>query len=488
MLPKITKEQLASLARTELCIFPKLVSGNKNPPHIKYLADRIQKAITTPNEDPEKYKLIEVSMPPRHGKTELTSKHLPAWFLGKYPNKRVVLASYSADLSNSNSDAAKNHFGTWAPILFNVKKSKTMFKKTNWETEEGGGCISAGVGGGITGFGADLFIIDDYLKGSEEAESQRIRDKIWEWWRSVALTRLHPGAVVVVIATRWNNDDLIGRLKKQRAEEPEEFPFEVEEINFPALTDRDHKDEILGREEGEALWPSRYSVGQLKNVRKSVGEYHWNALFQGNPTPRSGSLFKRENFRYYERDQMGNFTCHRSEGAEPIIIKKRNLTRWVFCDPAIEIKTQNDPTGIGAWGYDRINKVWVFLDLINERIEFTKIGEVLYNFASKNDCSLINVENEKLGKALVKHSAGSKIPMKEFPTKGLDKYARAVPMATYIENERVFFPKWASWLEKYEDQLIKFPNDKHDECVDITSPAKEMEAKKSISEILNSKK
>ena len=284
---KITKEQLVSLARTNLAVFPKLVSGNLNPPHIRYLADKIQHAIEEPNKDPEKYKLILISMPPRHGKTELVSKHLPPWFLGRNPGKRVILASYSSDLSNSNSDAAKNTFETWAPILWNIKPSKSMFKKTQWETEHGGGTLSSGVGGSITGFGADLFIIDDFLKDYVEAESQRIRDNVWYWWQSVALTRLHPGATIIIIATRWNEDDLIGRLKKQHKEDPEDFPFELLELNFPALITEDNPDNILGRKIGEALWKSRYSAAKLKNVRKAVGGYLFQALFQGDPVPRS---------------------------------------------------------------------------------------------------------------------------------------------------------------------------------------------------------
>ncbi len=495
MATKITKEQLISLARTNFCVYPKLVSGNANPPHLRYFADRIQAAIMTENKDPDKYKLLLVSMPPRHGKTMLASKHLPPWFLGKFPKKRVILASYSSDLSNSNSDVAKNNFERWSRILFGVNPSKTMFKKTEWETEFGGGTLSTGVGGGATGFGADLLVIDDYLKDYEEAESQRIRDKIWDWWTSVALTRLHPGAVIVIIATRWNEDDLIGRLRRQMKEEPEEFPFECEEINFPAIADKDNPDDILGRKEGEALWASRYSPKRLKNVRKAVGDYIWNALFQGNPTPRSGSLFKRENFRYCEQDsRTGNYLCWRKGIKEPLVVNKKNLVKHTFLDPAIELKKINDPTGMGAWAYDRENRVWILLDVLSERIEFTKVDEVLYNFAWKNDCTLIGVENEKLGKVIVKQSAGrdsyngKKFPMKEIPTKGLEKYVRAVPMATYIENERVFFLKGRSWNDAYEAQLVGFPNADHDEFVDVTSMASEMEAKLSIAEILDQNK
>jgi len=474
------KISFAALARKRFCAFPKFASNNSIPQHLYYTANRVQATI---ERKAEKNKMLLIAMPPRHGKTELISKHLPAWVLGKYPDKHIILTSYSSDLSDHNSDVAKGIFEKHAPVLWNTHKSKTMFNRSHWETSGKGGLISAGVGGSITGFGADLFIIDDYVKGSEEAESKNQRDKLWRWWESVAATRLHPNSTVIVMATRWHDDDLIGRLKKQKKKDGDEFPFELEVIDLPAIAE--DKDD-LSRKKGEALWPSRYNLKLLLNIMKTVGSYVWNALFQCTPTARGGSLFKSANFRYYERDhKTGDFFCYRKDEEKPIRIVDRSLTKRCYVDPAIEIKKINDPSGMAAWAYNAKEKIWLLLEARSERIEHTKIQGEINDFAMRNGCTQVGIENEKLGKVLVKQSFGTgNIPCKEVPTKGLDKYARATPMATAIENERVFFPRSAPWLADYEDQLVKFPNADHDEFVDTTAYASEMETKLSVSEML----
>lgn len=474
------------LARSHLAFFPVVASHNQLPAHIALIAGKIQQAIEAPVLD--KNRLLIISVPPRHGKTELISKHLPAWYLGRYPHNRIILTSYGAQLAEDNSSRAKDIFSEWCHLWPGVSPSRSKWKKASWETSQGGGVIAAGVGGPCTGYGAELFIVDDYVKGHEEAESATIREKIWNWWQSVSVTRLHPGAVVIILATRWHDDDLIGRLLKQYKENgPEEFPFILETINLPAIAE---PNDLMNRHPGVALWPSRYNEKRLEHAKKAVGPYWWSALFQGTPTDRGGTLFKSINFRYYEFDAIkAEYVCHRKD-KEPIRIKKSDLIRHVYVDPAIEIKKVNDPTGSLAWGYSRKCKVWLLLDRINDRIEHTDIMERIKSFAWKNQCSLIGIENEKLGKVLVKQSAGNdriggqSIPFKEISTNGLDKYTRAVPMANYIENERVFFPRGVGWLSDYESYLTKFPNADHDEDVDCTSMAENMESKISLAEVL----
>lgn len=283
---------IVDLAKVEFSLFPPLVSGNKNPEHIHYIAEKIQKAIESPLLESDKNKLLIISIPPRHGKTELISKHFPAWILGNYPEKRIILSSYGAELAESNSDTAKSIFEQWGPLLWNVHPGE-IFKRSAWNTDKKGGVRAAGIGGPITGFGADLFIIDDYIKDHEEAESEVQREKVWNWWQSVASTRLHPGAVVIILATRWHYDDLIGRLLDQKENEKEEFPFELEYINLPALA---QENDLLDRETGKALWPWRFNENRLQNIKKTSGSYWWSALYGGSPTPREGLMFKCENF------------------------------------------------------------------------------------------------------------------------------------------------------------------------------------------------
>lgn len=489
-------EQLAAAAADELKYFPRLVSNRKNPKHIRFVADKIQYAVENPN--PDKYKLLVIHAPPRHGKSDLISVHTPAWIEGKYKNKKIICASYSSDLAKDHNGMARDILREWGPVLWDTYIHPKKQNQSLWRTLSGGACKASGVGGPITGFGADVFIIDDYCKGREEAESEVMRRKIWSWWEAVVATRLHPGAVVIILATRWHDDDLIGRLKAQhkKCEQiGEEFPFDFEDICLPAIAEvnKETGPDLIGRKDGQALWPWRYSEKLLARVEKIVGAYEWAALFRGNPVSRGGNLFKSVYFRYWDIDtKNGDYVCHRVD-SEPIRIRKTELTRKVFVDPAVEDKRKNDPTGMAVWGYSRKHKVWLLLDVLVDRIEHTKILKQTLLFAFKNNATEIVVENEKLGKVLVKQSAGNdqvssmKIPFREYPRGTLDKYAHATPMATYVENERVFFLRGAPWLAEYEDYLVKFPNVKHDEHIDITSMAAEMETKVSVAEILAQK-
>jgi len=486
----MTDQQFAALAKNNLYAFPKFASNLKCPRHTKFVADKIQAKLEIKTDG---YKLLLVSMPPRHGKTLLISKHCVPWYLGNNPKKRVILTSYSSDLSDENSDFAKDVFANWGPVLWNSHPSKTLYNRNKWNTTEGGGCVSAGIGGGIIGFGADLFIIDDYFKGPEESESVTARNKLWERWQGIVGTRLHPGCLVIVLATRWNTDDLMGRLINQAKLEGDEFPFDWEYINLAALieTEKQEKEDPLGRKIDEALWPKRYSTKLLKAAKKIVGPYFWNAEFQGEPSKLGGTLFKSENFRYYTVEALtSNYLCWRADEAEPVRIRKSDLKIVAIVDPALEIKKKNDPCGILAWGYSRKHKVWLLLDRFNDKIEHQRANSIIKNFAFKNSAHYILVENEKIGKIIVKDSAGKdsiggkKIPFKEVPTKGLDKYTRAVPMATYCENERVFFPKNAPWLIEYETNIKDFPTGGNDEDADLTAYAATMEDKVSIAEIL----
>lgn len=481
---KPTIEQFTFLAKETLWIFPKLVSGFQSP---YYLRKCCEIFIELFHKKTDKIKVLIIDGPPRHGKTEQFPIHGTAWLLGHFPWLKIIIGAYSSNLAERHSAAARDIFEKWGPILWGSMPSKSVFGRGLWQTEKGGECLAAGLDAGASGFGADVFFIDDYHKTRKQAESPVERERNWSWWQSVTGTRIHPNAVIAIFATRWHDDDLVGRLLAQHKELGEDSPYELVHIVMPALAD---KNDFMGRKKGEALWPWRYNRQRLLNAKKMVGPYDWSALFQGSPTLRGGTLFKSQYFRYYEFDAMTKeYICHRFD-KEPIRIKKNELIRHEYCDPAIEIKKTSDPTGMAAWGYSGRYRVWLLLDRINERIEHTQVNHRLKLFAFKNDCSKIGIENEKLGKVLVKQSAGNdkingrSIPFVEIPTGGLDKYARATPMAGYVENERVFFPKYAPWLSDYETNLVKFPNTDEDEDVDITSMAEHMESKRSLAEVL----
>jgi hypothetical protein len=240
-----------------------------------------------------KVRRLMVSMPPRHGKSELISRYLPAWYLGTFPDRRVILSSYESDFAASWGRKARELLEQHGLDHFGAKVRSDIAASSRWEIAgHDGGMITAGVGGPITGRGANLLIVDDPIKNAEDAASLTLRDKIYEWWRSTAYTRLEPGASVVLIQTRWHQDDLAGRIL---ADADQGEAWEV--ISLPAIAE---ENDPLGRDPGAALWPERFSEEALDVIRRSVGSYFWAAMYQQTPVPIGGEIFKQEWFRYVD--------------------------------------------------------------------------------------------------------------------------------------------------------------------------------------------
>lgn len=227
-----------------------------------------------------------IEMPPRHGKSELVSHYFPPWYLGSFPDRKVILCSYGDDLASDFGLAARRVIEEFGPEYFGLSVDASRASRNDWRIAvHGGGMVSAGVGGPITGKGANLLIVDDYCKNSEEAISESWRRKTLAWWSSTAYTRLEPVAACVVMATRWHKDDLIGELL--RGEE------QWTHIRLPALAE---DNDPLGRQPGEALWPSRWPVEALEDRRRMLGPAWWQALYQQRPTAHEGAEFPAEWF------------------------------------------------------------------------------------------------------------------------------------------------------------------------------------------------
>lgn len=266
--------------------------------------------------------------PPRHGKTEQVSRKFPAWVLGRNPDKRVILASYGADLAVANSRAVREIvmgelfaplFGGLGTVDSPVELSSDSRSVEAWDlaAPHRGGLVAAGVGGGITGKGAHLFVVDDPFKNRDEAESETTRQRVWDWWTSTAYTRLEDGAAVIGMLTRWHGDDWAGRLLKQMASgDPHSDKYVI--LNLPAIWEEpvepegrtwdewqrermldgvwDEKEDLLGRKDGEALWPEKYSREDLERIQANIGEYDFRALYQQTPQAKVGAMFRREDF------------------------------------------------------------------------------------------------------------------------------------------------------------------------------------------------
>jgi hypothetical protein len=280
LLPLATDKELAQLEQDLSWMSPgsfaQIASQGRWIParHLNYLDQAIVESI----EAAERGELegLVVSMPPQHGKSELCSKYLPAWYLGRYPDRRVILASYEADFAAGWGRKARDLVDQWGH-LFGVSVNRSSGAANRWDLEgREGGMTAAGVGGPITGRGAHLLIVDDPIKNDEEGRSATFREKLWEWWQSVATTRLRPGALIVVIQTRWHRDDLTGRILEQARDTRQKWRV----VKFPALAE---EEDILGRQPGEALWPEVFTKERLEKVRDNRTNYYWQAMYQQNP-------------------------------------------------------------------------------------------------------------------------------------------------------------------------------------------------------------
>jgi predicted phage terminase large subunit-like protein len=233
-------------------------------------------------------KRIIVQLPPRHGKSELVGRYFPAWYLGTFPDHNVIYASYEAGQARKYGRYARNVLAERGAQCFGLKVSDDSHAADRWNIQgREGGMVTSGVGGPLTGKGADILIVDDPVKNAEEAASEVRRDAIWDWWESTALTRLEPNGVAIIVQTRWHKDDLAGRAQSQQAGEN----WHV--INLPALAE---EGDMLGRQPGEALWPERYPRDVLEQIRDSRSLYWWLALYQQRPTKYASIEWPAEHF------------------------------------------------------------------------------------------------------------------------------------------------------------------------------------------------
>ena len=268
------RTDLYSYVQNTVLAQPGYVDGR----HIRTICDTVQRFLEGDGRG------LIVSLPPRHMKSTIVSECLPAWWLSAHPQGEAIIASYSQSQARKMARAVR--------LAFDRETHRRMMPSAEWEVDSADvlqlsgklngrpSLIAAGVGSGITGSGADLLIIDDPVKDMADAESSTMRDKVHEWYASTAYTRLSPGGKVLIVATRWHYDDLIGRVLE---DDPEAWQV----LNLPAISD-----------DGSAPWPERYGVAQLESIRKAVGSRVFEALYQGRPAPLEGGMFRRSWVRY----------------------------------------------------------------------------------------------------------------------------------------------------------------------------------------------
>lgn len=443
-----------ALARAHPIRWAMHASGGRWQPsrHLLYLADYLMRLWKGD------IRRLAISMPPRHGKSELVSKYLPSWILGRAPTSKVIICSYGQDLTAEWSRAARDAFAEHAPKVFGVDTwSRASFKA--WDVfrdgvRTGGGLRAVGKGGALTGRGADWINCDDLIRDSMEAGNPTLRQQAWEWFQSVLLTRLEPGGRAVVIQTRWHHDDIIGRLQQGTARGTLGEPWTF--VNLPALAE---DGDPLGRAPGEALWPARFPVAELEKIRADVGPYVWSALYQGHPTPTSGGMFKRSWLRYYDHEPGEMLK------ADGVSRTAWDLRRFATVDLATSKRTSADWTVIAVWAYDPGQRRAFLVDLVRERVEGPDLVPLLANTTKRWGLHAVYVERFGFSLGVIQEARRQGLPVREIRPEG-DKIARALPLTAALEGGRILLRAGAPWLGALEDELLTFPAGSHDDQVD----------------------
>jgi predicted phage terminase large subunit-like protein len=327
---------------------------------------------------------------------------------------------------------------------------KLLNSVSEWETSGGGVVRSVGVGAGIAGFGGGLIVIDDPVRNRADAESETFRDKVWDWFNDDIYTRLEPNASIILIQTRWHEDDLAGRLLKEQEDGGEKWDV----IKLPAIAE---EEDDIGRKPGQALCPARYNIAALEKTKRKLGSYSFSSLYQQNPVPSVGGSFKREWFKNI------------IDEAPPNLRWKRGY------DLAISTKTSADYTASFRCAYDKAGNLYI-ADGFRKRIEYPDqrrfIIERMVSEKSTEHC----VEAAMHGKALVQDLRGEasvrRYPLREVNV-DTDKLTRALAWLNLAEAGKVFLVR-GPWIQDFVDEVCRFPSGKHDDQVDAVSIAVSM--------------
>lgn len=392
-------------------------------------------------------KRLMVFLPPRHGKSEFISKYFTAWVLGKFPDTRIILASYEADFAATWGRKARGLLEEHGPSLFGIRVSGKSSAANRWDIEgHEGGMVTAGVNGPITGKGADIAIIDDPVKNDQEAMSETYRTRAWEWYKSTFRTRLQRDGAIILIMTRWHQDDLAGKLLQAQKEGGEKWDV----VSLLALAE---ENDPLGREPGQPLCPELFTKQALESIKTSVGSYWWASLYQQRPSPAEGGIFKRHWWQYY-RQAPGKFD--------------EIIQSW---DMSFKDKATSDFVVGQVWGRSGADKY--LLDQVRGRMDFTATLQAVRSLSAKWPQARAKlVEDKANGPAVIatlKREISGLIPVEPQGS----KEARAWAVQPEVEAGNVYIPDpgIASWVHDFVEECAAFPNGAHDDQVDAMTQA-----------------
>ena len=450
-------------ARTDLIDFARLMKPDPVAPsdvdRSQYLIARHHRAIAAAMEQVEagKIKRLIITVPPRHGKSELASRLFPAWYAGKHPESSLILACYADRLAWDFGREVRAYIED--PIyqqIFPQMALKTA-SVDRIETLDGGKLFFVGRGSATTGRGSHGLLIDDPVKDRVEADSQNTREKTWQWYNQVAKTRLITGlGWIVIIVTRWHEDDIVGRLTDtlnplySAAEGPK-----WQLLHLPAIAE---EDDPLGRKPGTALWPERFPIAYLEDMRNGDSR-GFQALYQGSPTPEKGNMFEADKLRTYQR------------GERP---ENDRLRFYCGSDHAVALSQERDRTCLIPAGVDEDGNIWIMDDVMWGRYPANRVVELMIDIMAKykpmfwwaGRDHITKSIGPFLRKRMLERSTFSAIV--ELPQAG-DKKAHAQSIHGRISMGKVYFPAYAPWWQQARRELLQFPFGAFDDFVDAMS-------------------
>ena len=406
----------------------------------KFLAEKIQKFVETPTGNP--YDILVLSCPPQHGKSLTVTETFPSWYIGKYPDKRCIIACYNDDFAGKFGRRNKQKIEEVGGHIFGVRLKKSSDRDMEI-AEHSGSIITRGIMAGITGNSGDLIIIDDPIKNRQEADSETYRERLWEEWQNSIKTRTQAGTKIIIIQTRWHEDDLSGRVI---AEEQN-----VEVVNIPVEAE---ENDVLGRPIGSALCPEIGKDDDWLQIFKHSylsdpnggGTRAWNALYMGRPTSAEGNIFKREWWQFYDR------------------LPENIQLVGISVDATFKESDTSDFVAIQVWG--KLNGDYYLMDVIKKRMDFPDTLRAIRYMADKYPQKhSILVEDKANGSAIIsmlKHEIGGIIPI----TPKESKVGRANAITGIVEGGNVYLPRYADFTQEFIEEFASFPSGAHDDMVD----------------------
>jgi len=430
--------QLKTLAQTNFLkfvkqVWPEFVEGSH---HIK-IAEKFQDLAEG------KIKRLIVNMPPRHTKSEFASFLFPAWMMGRDPRLKIIQTTHTAELSYRFGRKVRNLMeeNAFQDIFDDLQLSQDSKAAGRWETNKGGEYFAAGVGGAITGRGADLLIIDD-PHSEQDALSETAMESAYEWYTSGPRQRLQPGGKIVIVMTRWSTKDLTGQLMKAQTDVKAD---QWEVVEFPAIL------------EDKPIWPQYWKLEELESVKASLSVAKWNAQWQQNPTSEEGSIIKREWWKIWESRQLPNLQH---------IIQSY--------DTAFSKKETADYSAITTWGvflYNDVTPNIILLDMKKGRWDFPDLKRIAMEEYQYWEPETIIIEQKASGTPLTHELRRVGIPVVNFtPSKGNDKHVRVNSVSPLFEAGQVWAPK-EKWAEELIEECAAFPYGDHDDLVDSMTQA-----------------